>query len=252
MTLSVRRAMLGIAAGIGLWIGTAHAAVPRSADRGTPSGALVLHGMLAAAVNVRTVHGSGVVQGPAGMLNLSGDCVGLVHRSHGAVHLSGTHVMSWVHGFLRHTGTTSTINVHLISVQTGTGPLQAWSRSPSSGNRWRIAGRGAAIAEVYTGDICFPLYARANLGTGHAPWKNLGAQSVNGHSAWHIQSRSTTKGVASTVTNLYVDQSSHHLLRYDITDTPARTHQAARTVMDFSAFNAKLNIKPPKVGATSP
>lgn len=251
MTRYARHAVLGLAAAMGLWLGGAHAAMPHAAAH-APNGKTVLSLMLARTARVFRLHGNGTVQGPAGTLTLSGDCAGTISRSHRKVTLTGVNVMSWVHGFLRHAGKTTNINVHLISVQRGTGNPQAWSRSPSSGNRWRVAGRGAGVAEIYSGILCFPLYARSNLGAGHATWLNLGAQTVNGHSAWQIQSRATRKGVDSRVTTLYVDQSSHDLLRYDDVETPVRTHASSHTSIDFSGFNEKLKIVPPKVGATTP
>jgi hypothetical protein len=243
VTNFVRPALLAIAASASLSMGGAHAA--------SASGKPILKAMIKASAKLTSVHTTGSVQGPSGTLSLSGDCTGGVHRVVKTVQLANFKVMSWVRGSLSTPKKTSSVDVHLISVQIGTAAPQTWSRSPSSHNRWRVAGRGAGIAEIYSSDICLPLYAAVTFGIGSVSWQNLGTQSVNGSSAWHIQ---TTHKVAieTTVTDLYVDTSSHELLRYDNTVTVTRTHGVTRTSLDFSGFNRKLNIVPPKIGATRP
>jgi hypothetical protein len=251
VTKRVCCALLGFAAGIGVWLGPAYAA-NQQAFSSAPSGSAVVQSMLQESAKVRTVHASGVAQGPAGMLNLIGDCAGVLQPSRAGALLASLGVMSWVHGFLRHAAKTSTVNVHVISLQKGTEAPQAWSRSPSSGNRWRVAGRGAGVAEVYTSVVCLPFYARSTLTVPHTSWNNLGTQTVNGRTAWQVQATYSTRNVAFSVTTLSIDTSTHDLLRYDYTQTTVRPHSVARTTMEYSGFNQKLSIVAPKVGATSP
>jgi hypothetical protein len=231
-------------------LGGAQAAAPGRAQTG-PSGNTVLQAMLRETLKLRAEHAGGSVQGPGGVLSVSGDCAGLVRRVKKVVQLDGIKVMSWVHGFLRHAGKTTSIDVHLIELQTGANPPKAWSRSPSSGNRWHVAGRGAGVAEVYSPQVCLPLYARSSLSGTSLTWNNVGAATVDGHSAWQIQANRTA-GITHEVTSLYIDSTTYELLRYGGLQTDTHAHTQSRTMFDYSQFNEKLSISAPKIGATRP
>src|SRR5207248_6178887 len=82
-----------------------------------------------------------------------------------------------------------------------------------------------------------------------AGWTNLGAVTMAGHDTWHLhaeQVQSQDNQTAGNQVDLYVDRTSHFLIRSRTEQTMAGSSPSSYvTTTTFSRFNVPLAIKPP-------